>query len=141
MVNLVDEQWKSQVADLLQSETERLKNLAREEVSHFWVVHFRVRETEPFKNWGLLGVRIREYKFGFGIEWYINSFHGQRGKRTVISKALRLSRTNLKYGFLDCQSKAKQWELNLAAEKEELFSDIRRQVDKLNMLRRRLKAF
>jgi hypothetical protein len=42
---------------------------------------------------------------------------------------------------LDCQGLAKEWELALAMEKEELFSDIRRQVDKLNMLRRRVNAY
>ncbi|HCJ6893771.1 TPA: hypothetical protein NU934_003817, partial [Vibrio cholerae] len=92
-------------------------------------------------DWGLLGVRIRDFKYGFGIEWYINSFHGQRGKRVVFSKGLRISKTKLRYSFLDCQGLAKEWELALAMEKEEFFSDIRRQVDKLNMLRRRVNAY
>ncbi|NMT56817.1 hypothetical protein HKB02_03930, partial [Vibrio parahaemolyticus] len=87
------------------------------------------------------GVRIRDFKYGFGIEWYINSFYGQRGKRVIFSKGLRISKTKLRYSFLDCQGLAKEWELALAMEKEECFSDIRRQVDKLNMLRRRVNAY
>ena len=83
MVEIVNEQWKSEVSNLLQQETDRLKALARAEVDDFWVTHYKVRENEPFKDWGLLGVRIRDFKYGFGIEWYINSFHGQRGKRVV----------------------------------------------------------
>lgn len=141
LLEIVNEQWKVQMSDLLQQETDRLKALARAEVDDFWVTHYKVRKTEAFKDWGLLGVRIREFKYGFGIEWYINSFHGQRGKRVVFSKALRISRTKLRYSFLDCQGIAKEWETVLAMEKETLFSDIRRQVNKLNMLRRSLNAY
>jgi len=128
LVEIVNEQWKSEVSNLLQQETDRLKALARAEVDDFWVTR-------------LLGVRIRDFKYGFGIEWYINSFHGQRGKRVVFSKGLRISKTKLRYAFLDCQGLAKEWELALAMEKEEFFSDVRRQVDKLNMLRRRVNAY
>ena len=106
MVEIVNEQWKAEVSDLLQQETDRLKALARAEVDDFWVTHYKVRENEPFKDWGLLGVRIRDFKYGFGIEWYINSFHGQRGKRVVFSKGLRISKTKLRYAFLDCQGLA-----------------------------------
>ncbi|TOP93647.1 conjugative transfer protein MobI(A/C) [Vibrio parahaemolyticus] len=141
LVEIVNEQWKAEVSDLLQQETDRLKALARAEVDDFWVTHYKVRENASFKDWGLLGVRIRDFKYGFGIEWYINSFHGQRGKRVVFSKGLRISKTKLRYAFLDCQGLAKEWELSLAMEKEEFFSDIRRQVDKLNMLRRRVNAY
>ncbi|RBM71203.1 hypothetical protein DLR60_01645 [Vibrio tarriae] len=141
LVEIVNEQWKAEVSDLLQQETDRLKALARAEVDDFWVTHYKVRENAAFKDWGLLGVRIRDFKYGFGIEWYINSFHGQRGKRVVFSKGLRISKTKLRYSFLDCQGLAKEWELALAMEKEEFFSDIRRQVDKLNMLRRRVNAY
>lgn len=132
---------EAEVSDLLQQETDRLKALARAEVDDFWVTHYKVRENASFKDWGLLGVRIRDFKYGFGIEWYINSFHGQRDNRVVFSKGLRISKTKLRYSFLDCQGLAKEWELALAMEKEEFFSDIRRQVDKLNMLRRRLNAY
>ncbi len=141
MIEIVNEQWKSEVSNLLQQETNRLKALARAEVDDFWVTHYKVRESEPFKDWGLLGVRIRDFKYGFGIEWYINSFHGQRGKRVVFSKGLRISKTKLRYSFLDCQGLAKEWELTLAMEKEGVFSDIRRQVNRLNMLRRRVNAY
>lgn len=125
----------------ISTETDRLKALARAEVDDFWVTHYKVLENEPFKDWGLLGVRIRDFKYGFGIEWYINSFHGQRVKRVVFSKGLRISKTKLRYSFLDCQGLAKEWELALAMEKEEFFSDVRRHVDKLNMLRRRVNAY
>ena len=143
MVEIVNEQWKAEVSDLLQQETDRLKALARAEVDDFWVTHYKVRENAPFKDWGLLGVRIRDFKygFGFGFEWYINSFHGQRGKRVVFSKGLRISKTKLKYSFLDCQGLAKEWELALAVEKEGLFNDIRRKINKLNMIRRSLNAY
>lgn len=141
MVEIINEQWKSKVSDLLQQETDRLKTLARAEVDDFWVKHYRVRETEPFKDWGLLGVRIRDFNYGFGIEWYLNRFHGQRGKRVVFSKALRVSKTKMRYSFLDCKGCAKEWELALAMEKESLLSDIRRQVYKINMLRRSVNAY
>ena len=59
----------------------------------------------------------------------------------VFSKGLRISKTKLRYSFLDCQGLAKEWELALAMEKEGFFSDIRRQVDKLNMMRRRVNAY
>lgn len=68
-------------------------------------------------------------------------FHGQQGKRVVFSKGLRISKTKLRYSFLDCQGLAKEWELALAMEKEEFFSDVRRHVDKLNILRRRVNAY
>ncbi|MGU5660388.1 hypothetical protein [Aeromonas veronii] len=55
MVEIVNEQWKAEVSDLLQQETDRLKALARAEVDDFWVTHYKVRENAPFKDWGLLG--------------------------------------------------------------------------------------
>ena len=59
----------------------------------------------------------------------------------VFSKGLRISKTKLRYSFLDCQGLAKEWELALAMEKEVFFSDVRRHVDKLSMLRRRVNAY
>ncbi|EMV4498912.1 hypothetical protein AAC861_003532, partial [Vibrio cholerae] len=49
MVEIVNEQWKAEVSDLLQQETDRLKALAQAEVDDFWVTHYKVRENEPFK--------------------------------------------------------------------------------------------
>lgn len=135
------ESWKGQVLDLYQQESERLKMIARAEVDDFWVTHYKVRETEPFKNWGLLGVRIRDFKYGFGIEWYINRFHGPKDKRVVFSKALRLGRTSMCYSFMDCKASAKEWELLLALEKEKTFSDIRRSLAKLTKMRRTLNSY
>ncbi|EPU1980133.1 conjugative transfer protein MobI(A/C), partial [Escherichia coli] len=42
MVEIVNEQWKAEVSDLLQQETDRLKALARAEVDDFWVTHYKV---------------------------------------------------------------------------------------------------
>lgn len=135
------EDWKQEILALYQQETERLKAIARAEVDDFWITHYKVRETEPFKQWGLLGVRIRDFKYGFGIEWYINRFHGQKGNRVVFSKSLRLSRTNMSYSFMDCQGRAKEWEILLALEKEQVFSEIRRNLVKLTKMRRTLSSY
>jgi hypothetical protein len=42
LVEIVNEQWKADVSDLLQQETDRLKALARAEVDDFWVTHYKV---------------------------------------------------------------------------------------------------
>lgn len=141
VVDLKVDDWKQAALSLLQQEIDRLKVIAHNEVDDFWVEHYKVRKAEPFKEWGVLGVRVREYKFSFGIEWYINRFHGERGKRVMFSKSLRMAKTKMRYGFLDCQGTAKEWEVCLALEKEELFSEIRKKLVKLNMMRRSITAY
>nr|UVX22973.1 hypothetical protein [Proteus terrae subsp. cibarius] len=59
LVEIVNEQWKADVSDLLQQETDRLKALARAEVDDFGLPITRFERMSPLKT-GVCLVSVSE---------------------------------------------------------------------------------
>lgn len=132
--------WYQTFRELIAVEISTLREQTRHQVNQFWQQHHEIRATRPYDEWGCLGLRLRERSVVFGIEWYVNSYYGPRGKRVVLSKAVTLA-VDRSAKMAAVAHKLKGWELELAQTLEPQFTVVRRQLDELVKMNHRAQVY
>lgn len=125
----------------VQQETDALRNYTIKYVDEFWTAHYNVRTKEPPKEWGYLGLHIRQYTHVFGIEWYMNRFVVVNGKNRVFSTPLKYNLKTCRYRFNAVREQLKPWEIDLVDTLEPRFIAVRKRLHYHSKLLRTLRYY
>lgn len=112
-----------------------LKEQAEMIINDHRILAYQIKQSKSMAEWGILEVKLRENKYSFSIDWYLNQFIKINGQWRKFSKPLKMNKTTLNYTFKQAK-KAKSWEIEHAILIEPKFAMIRKKMQKLIALKR-----
>jgi len=125
------EQFVEDLLEAIRVQRQQIAATAEQLADEFWRVHYQVRDTKPYSQWGRLGVRVRMRGEGVPyIEWYQNTFRKIGGKRRVISRCFKRGKRPI-YPRAEVRPFAKDWELLLFDDLEPKFGRLREDLQYL----------
>ncbi|SET53278.1 conjugative transfer protein MobI(A/C) [Thorsellia anophelis] len=127
--------FHKQIEMQIKAEVLWLKEKAEIIINDHRILEYQIRQCKSMSEWGVLEVKLRENKHSFSIDWFHNQFLKINGQWRKFSKPLRINRTTLSYSFKQAK-KAKSWELEHAMFIEPKFTMIRKNMQKLIVLKR-----
>lgn len=127
-----------QMLDLLDERASQLLQRARQLVDDYWIAHTEQGALQQRKNKGYTVPRCRLVKHTLVIEWFnqrsVSAINPKTNRPYVFSNYLPKGR-ECRYPEAVFQSVARDWELPLIHEYENLFADLRQRAQALAQLR------